>query len=874
MRCRPLCSTECLKDIFFGLALCESAFNPFARSSAGAEGMFQFMPATGRIYGLYRPPGPAQRQQELPCLGQAAARPPSPFWLLEPGPGRLQQRQRKGSEGNQKSRLEAVEQGETAPPGCCHGQGVDHTYQARNLARSAPSHALGEQVVNARQLLLSSGLTGYIPERCLAWRIPDVHGDLAFAAIAERYGLLGTIAVLACWAAIVLGLFRLARLTRNTSIDGAYLLAGVAILLVIQVVTQIGGTLGLMPFTGVPLPWVSHGLTASLIFSALMALALAAAMNGRGEPGGETTLPVKRLLRFETGCAAFFLVVAGTATFWQFLAPGFRWLGARGAEYVWVDPARMGEVNALVSAGVFERDRATSRVKLVADAYKQYRESSDDEPDLVRYLDGLRFRKGEITPLPYLVTNPNRYARRARPRGWILARDRKVLAMNDVNGERIYPLGNAALHTVGVPHGLTSGLGLESSATSLLTGSSLSRTMRLHAFAADIHHGADMVLTIDTEIQRHAYDALDKRNGAVVVLDLKDGSLLGLVSSPAPHPDESGTRGWSRMLSDEHGALLNRATASTATMSPPGSTFKMLMAAAAMMNRSIVDPDETYLCTGYDKELQVRCPYHGGHGKVDLARALTVSCNTYFARLAVELGPDRILETARLFGMNPDTPFDLAANIDGVSLPALRSALTFNDRTIPSDSALARVGFGQGPVDTTPLQIARIGSVFATGGELVDPFLVRAVALGKSDEASDRREVVWEDRLDTPDRTRVIPSAVAKQINRQLRAVFESKQGTAYMLPDLWHRDGDWKLAKKRPGLDWEKASIAGKTGSAWREIGDKTDDAWIVTWAPATKARVLVCVMIEDAGSGAKVAGPIALDLMTDALNRLGAKL
>ncbi len=736
-------------------------------------------------------------------------------------------------------------------------------------------HARGEQVVNARQLLLSSGWTGYVPERCLGFKIPDIHGDLAFVALAERYGWLGLVGLVAALSTIVVGLLVVAKATRRQSLASAYLLAGVAVLLVIQVATQAGGAMGLMPFTGVPLPWLSQGLTASLIFTFLIALALAA---GRSEDGdqhgeGDSLLPDTRLGRFEAGCLAVFAIVVLAAAWWQVAVPLSGSLGSRGAEYRWVNAARLGAIEDLVGAGVFVRDRDTSRVRLDAEAYGVYRKTSNANPDLVSYLEGLRYRSDGIRPLPYMFTNPNQFARRPRPRGWILARERSVLAMNDSRGRRVYPLTKAALHAVGVPHGAGSGLGVEARASDLLSGVGLSTQLKLRAFAADIHHGADIELTLDPVLQRQAYSALDGARGAAVVMDIDDGALLALVSSPAPDPDQAGTAAWARLVADQQGALLDRATASTAFLCPPGSTFKIVMAAAALISEGF-DPDQKQLCEGYDSDLQVRCAHRTSHGNVDLPLALTVSCNIYFARLAVQLGPEQLQNAARRFGFNPEQRLDLAPGLDQIFLPVLRSALDLSPRTIPSASALARVGYGQGPVDSTPLQMARVGAVFATGGKLVDPYLVQAVVLGSTDSDGKRLRFPEQgQRQRPPGRTRAIPGGVAKQINRQLRAVFEKKRGTASMLPGLWYGPGGWKVNPGSPGDDWEKVAIAGKTGSAWREVNDPTDDAWMVAWTPAGDARVVVCVMIEDGGSGGRVAGPIVIDLMRTALERLGAE-
>lgn len=729
----------------------------------------------------------------------------------------------------------------------------------------------GEQMVNARQLLQSSGWFGHGANRSLAWSIPDVHGDLVFAAIAERYGLVGVAGLVGVWVALVLALLVSAASFGRSSLQAALLLGSVSVLLTIQILTQAGGAVGLMPFTGVPLPWLSHGLTATLVYTGLVGLAVAVA-NKEPPPDFGRALPARRVAFFAWGTMGAFAVVVGLAAWWMVVLPASGASGGRGAGYRWVDLERLGAVEKLVTSGVIVRQGNTSRVTVDHEVFRRLvaeEAIEDDLLGLIRITEGLRWTGGRIEPLPWVVTNPNRFAERALPRGWILDRQGRVLAMNDRRGERMYPVGAAVFHLVGLPNGLTSGLGLEAAAGKLLTSEQLSMPARVRAFAADIHHGADLVLTVDAGLQRAAYEALGGRRGAVVAMDLEDGALLALVSSPAPDPEQAGTQLWQRAVAEADRPLLNRAVASTAAYSPPGSTFKIVVAAAALAGGGEFDPDDTIVCRGYDAELDVRCGHGVAHGRVDLGTAVTVSCNVYFARLANILGPEAILATARAFGFNEDEQLDLAAGLEGVSLPVEPSTVQLNALTIPHQRALARVGFGQGPVTATPVQMARVGAVIATGGRLLDPYVVKAVALGRTG-SSGERTLVWEDELDRPKRPRVFPRHVASQLNRELKHVFDEDRGTAAHLPGLWYGLEGWSVSRLRPNEDAERVSVAGKTGSSRRTSADRTDDAWIVAWAPADDPRVVVTVLVEDAGSGGKVAGPIAMAMLSDSLELL----
>jgi len=720
-------------------------------------------------------------------------------------------------------------------------------------------HLRGEQVVAGRQLLMSSRWTGHTPARSLAWRIPDIHGDLSFAALGERFGLIGVLGFLAAWAALVAGLLLLARgQQRRGSEIASLLVGGTAVLLLLQVLTQAGGVLGLMPFTGVPVPWLSQGLTATVVFTALLGLALAGVDREERGPEAVNGLSTRRVRNGERLGLAALLAVACLASWWLVVLPASGRFGPSGRDYRWVDPERAAEVQGLLEDGVFVQ-RGSSGVRLDVEAWRRHLESFPDDAglDLTRFLEGLRVEHGTIRARAWLVSGANPYALRPLPRGWILGAEGSVLAMNDRRGRRVQPLGRAASHLVGTPGGRWAGWGLEARLGPVLEGARLSRVARMRAFAADVHHGPDLRLTVLPALQRKAHKLLGGRPGAAVVMTVEDGALLAVVSSPAPKP---GTHKLSVL------ELPDRAVGFAHPYTPPGSTFKMVLAAAALTNRPVFSAGRKVLCRGYDRELDVRCAHGASHGRIGLARALTVSCNIYFGNLAVELGGDAIREAAERFGFNPGKPVNLLAGVDGASWPVAPSAV--KPEAVRNERELARLGFGQGPVNATPLQMARVGAAIASGGLLPSPHLLRSVELASS-EGRDRR-VVWQEKIRPPRPVRVLPKLVAAQLNHDLRAVFEDPRGTAHALPALWHGPEGWMLWQRAPGEGWRRVPVAGKTGSAWRTRRSRRDDAWMVAWAPADHARVVVCVLVDDAGTGARAAGPVAMELLRSSLAAL----
>lgn len=133
---------------------------------------------------------------------------------------------------------------------------------------------------------------------------------------------------------------------------------------------------------------------------------------------------------------------------------------------------------------------------------------------------------------------------------------------------------------------------------------------------------------------------------------------------------------------------------------------------------------------------------------------------------------------------------------------------------------------------------------------------------------SGQRQVVWQQLVKPPPARNVLPGSVADLIGGILTDVFEPG-GTAGRLPGLWLGPEGWALSDSSPGPGWIRVPVAGKTGSAWQTSEDPLSDAWIFAWAPASQPRVIVAVMLENAGSGGRVAGPVAMELLRASLDR-----
>lgn len=353
--------------------------------------------------------------------------------------------------------------------------------------------------------------------------------------------------------------------------------------------------------------------------------------------------------------------------------------------------------------------------------------------------------------------------------------------------------------------------------------------------------GAHVYTTVDRHLQEAAERALGDRPGAIVVLDPRTGDVRALVSNPA-FPVERFTgpmdrESWRALVQDPAHPLLNRAIQGEY---PPGSLFKLVVAAAALQHQ---------LVTPFDR---LSCPrawwfgnraYHNwedrDRGPLTLAEALTYSCNTFFYQLGLRVGPDRIAAMATAFGLGRPTGSGLLGERPGLVPSPAWKRKTLGERWHPGDTV--SLAIGQGLVAVTPLQVARMMAALANGGVLWRPRLVTAV------RDPDGR-LLREESPVAEGRVEVAP-VVLDFLRQSLRAVVEEGTGRAARVPGL---------------------EVAGKTGTAqlreFRSDAERKrregDHAWFAGFAPFAAPEAVVVVVAERAGLGGQVAAPIARDV------------
>ncbi|HEX2223428.1 MAG TPA: penicillin-binding protein 2 [Thermoanaerobaculia bacterium] len=346
--------------------------------------------------------------------------------------------------------------------------------------------------------------------------------------------------------------------------------------------------------------------------------------------------------------------------------------------------------------------------------------------------------------------------------------------------------------------------------------------------------GQNLNLTLDLELQQEAARWLDgpEKVGAVVAMDPRNGEILALVSSPGYNPNLFARRlkkdEWKALIEAPYHPLQNRALQNTYS---PGSTFKIIMAVAGM-TEGIVDEHSSAYCSGaaviYGHRF--RCWKKGGHGTVDLHRALKHSCDVYFYQLGQKLGIERIARYSRMFGLGSKTGIEIRGEKAGL-VPD--PAWSLKARKLPwYPGETISVSIGQGPVLVTPLQMASMTAIVANGGWRMVPHLVRGTPVQREHIPIDERAL--------------------KAVRQALWAVVNEPSGTAYHSARV------------------EGAEIAGKTGTV-QVIGYKTwtdtrslpfkfrDHAWFTSFAPAHDPRIVVAVFAEHGGGGSRNAAPIA---------------
>lgn len=340
------------------------------------------------------------------------------------------------------------------------------------------------------------------------------------------------------------------------------------------------------------------------------------------------------------------------------------------------------------------------------------------------------------------------------------------------------------------------------------------RLVRLLGFRPP-RSGKDIQLTLDLKIQKIVEDNLKGKKGSVIVLDPYTGEILALANNPNFNPSvfiNKKDASIAELFNNRDAPLLNR---SISGYYPPGSVFKLVLATAALQTGKI-NPSTTFSCPGSIHIGRQEFSCWNTHNKQNLHDAITHSCNVFFYRTGILLGAQLIHDYALKFGLSKPTSIDLPYETSGfVPNPLWKRIYRFQGWF---EGDTANLSIGQGELLVTPLQMARMMAVFANGGNLMTPYIVKAI---------DGQDISVYQKKITPIPIR---ESTLDYIKQALRDVVSDPTGTASILSSL-------------------PFSLAAKTGTAQVQRGKP--HGWFVGFFPFKSPRFVICVLLEHAGSG-----------------------
>jgi hypothetical protein len=685
----------------------------------------------------------------------------------------------------------------------------------------------GDQVAHAIWALATGGPFGTGLGFGATRYLPAGHTDLILAGIGEELGAAGLLLVAVLYAFLAWRGFRIARLARNDY--GFFLATALTLFLIVPVLIMASGILGVTPLTGVVTPFLSYG--GSAMVANFCALGMLTAIRADRHPSGDLEPFRVPIMWLGSSLASVALVLLAVAVNVQmahadnYILRAHLGIQADGGQRFEYNP-RLLDIARLIPRGtIYDRlgvPLATDDPGVIADAREAYATLGVSVED--------------ACPKP---------------------------------GERCYPLGGAAFHLLGDARTRLNWTAANSSyierdadrelrgfddhAEVVHTTDSAGRSMLTirrdyrdllpalrHRYDPDSAAWArfqqphDVHLTIDANLQFHVAGIVaayaQKSAGkaaAAVVLDPDSGEVLASASYPWPDPSPKAPasapaglrRGELAVVPSENAAdaLLDRARYG---LYPPGSTFKLVTASAAL--RQHVDPRRTtFTCarlpdgrvgakiSGWNRPVRDDVMDANPHGTIDVHDGFVHSCNAFFAQLAVKIGSQALLDTANRLGIVLTPAADVAARVR---------------QTLP------QIGYGQGDVVVTPLRLARVSAAIASNGVLRDTRC-------EQDEAADAAT----DRFLNGDDARVLAG--------YMRDVVLSGTG---------------RVLRNHPGR------IAGKTGTA--QLDGRPSHGWFVGFAPFGPAtrRIAFAVVIENAGYGGRSAAPAAGEIV-DAASRAG---
>lgn len=416
-------------------------------------------------------------------------------------------------------------------------------------------------------------------------------------------------------------------------------------------------------------------------------------------------------------------------------------------------------------------------------------------------------------------------------RGRILSSDNTVLAETQVDAEgnetRVYHYGSVFDHVVG--YSAKGKTGIEAMANFYLLDSHVNLVEQTaNELSGRKNLGDSVYTTLDAELQQAAYAALGDRRGVVIALEPDTGKVLAMVSKPGYDPNTL-IQDWDRLTAGENGEgpLLNRATQG---LYPPGSTFKIVTALEYMREHPGDYKDYRFDCSGvYENgDYRIKCYHSTAHGHQDFMLAFANSCNGAFSSLGLDLDLGAFRNTAEGLLFNSPLPV--------TGMPYKQSSYHMGPGADTWN--ILQTSIGQGTTQITPLHNAMITAAIANGGTLMKPYFLTSVESAGGEEIKKFMPQAYGSLMTADE---------AAGLTELMREVVTVGTGSA---------------------VRTDAYTVAAKTGSAEFETGKETH-AWFTGFAPAESPKLVVTVLVEEGGSGGRVAAPIARQLFDIYMSR-----
>ncbi|MCE5974426.1 penicillin-binding protein 2 [Sinirhodobacter sp. WL0062] len=357
--------------------------------------------------------------------------------------------------------------------------------------------------------------------------------------------------------------------------------------------------------------------------------------------------------------------------------------------------------------------------------------------------------------------------------------------------------------------------------------------------------GVNLQLTLDYRLQNFAHQRLGEESAAAVVMDVTNGDILAITSAPSFDPNlfvrGISSADYRTLTNDDHRPLADKTVQG---LYPPGSTFKMVTALAALEG-GVIGPEETVYCPGHIEMggRRFHCWKRAGHGRVNVVQSLEQSCDVFYYEVAQKIGIDKIAEMARKLGLGTRHDLPMSAVAEGIAPTKAWKQERYGKEWRIGDTINSSIG--QGYVLASPLQLAVMTCRIATG-RAVKPRLILS------------RDGVEEPLAEAP-QLEVSPGWL-DQVRRGMNAVINGSHGTARGSRIV---AAEWKMAGKT-GTSQVRSTVVDNKEVPW----EQRDHALFVCYAPVDNPKYAVALIVEHGGGGSAAAAPIARDIMLFALN------